>query len=239
MASRKKPDEIMEGCGKDMGDQLVSISGTVRKTVCDIKQGEESSTGEQGAGLPVANVKNMRLYDGTGVPLRCQDFRPSESKSSRWTEIYNAIKSNLNNGPIYSICGKRGCGKTQLGCCLIGCVVTSMKRSAQYCKAQDIFLRIREAMRGEGDSERAAIKEMVTPYLLVIDAFEVRGDSQFENRMMDHIIDKRYDAMLATIVISNDKPEVLSSALGQSIMDRIAQTGGMIEMDGESFRRIC
>jgi DNA replication protein DnaC len=73
--------------------------------------------------------------------------------------------------------------------------------------------------------------------MLVIDAFEVRGDSQFENRMMDHIIDKRYDAMLATIVISNDKPEVLSSALGQSIMDRIAQTGGMIEMDGESFRR--
>jgi DNA replication protein DnaC len=91
-------------------------------------------------------------------------------------------------------------------------------------------------MRHDGDSEVRAVSELVKPYLLVIDAFEVRGDTPFENRVMDHVIDRRYDAMKSTIIISNDTAAGLKQALGESVVDRMRQCGGIVEMGKKSFR---
>lgn len=176
------------------------------------------------------------LYNAANVPERHKDFRPAQSATEQWSSLYEQIKAVLNKGVITAIVGKRGCGKTQLGACLIGHCCLNLDLSAMYTKSTDIFLRIRESMRFEGDSERMAIQEFTKPYLLVIDAFEVRSDSQFENRMLDHIIDKRYDATRSTIILSNDTVKSLQLILGESIVDRVRETGEIIEMTWQSFR---
>jgi DNA replication protein DnaC len=124
-----------------------------------------------------------------------------------------------------------------MGCAIIGFCTKKLNKSALYVKAFDIFLDIREGMKGlSHQTEKQAIEKHTKPFLLVIDAFEVRGDTDFENRTMDYIIDKRYDDEKATIIISNDKKTDLERILGVSIVSRISQLGGIIEMKTEDFR---
>lgn len=179
---------------------------------------------------------NNDLYRAAGVPERHKSFRPEQSTSEEWTAVYNSLKERINDGILSAITGERGCGKTQLGACLIGHCAFNLQKSCMYQKSADIFLRIREGMKIEGDSEKAAIAEFVKPFLLVIDAFEVRSESQFENRMLDHIIDKRYDGQKSTIILSNDTVDNLRTVLGSSICDRMRETGGIIWMTWKSFR---
>jgi DNA replication protein DnaC len=177
------------------------------------------------------------FYDTASVPMRHRDFRPSESLSESWTGAYTSLKEKVPSGPIAAIVGNRGTGKTQLAACLIGFVALELDKSASYYKSMEIFLRLREAMTSKIDSEMSALQEFTKPFLLVIDAYEVRSDSDFENRVLDHIIDKRYDAMKATVIISNDSAVAFQKQIGASICDRIAETGGIVELKSDSFRR--
>jgi len=176
-------------------------------------------------------------YENSGLPIRHKNFKPvNDNKHTEWSKVYEKIKGLIENGSIFAILGTRGSGKTQIGASLIGHVALNLDRSVMYRKAFDVFLRIREAMKMPGDSEQNAVKEFIKKYFLVIDAYEVRSESQFENRTIDHIIDCRYDAVRPTLIISNDKPEGFEKSIGPSISDRIAETGGIIEMNWKSFR---
>jgi DNA replication protein DnaC len=119
---------------------------------------------------------------------------------------------------------------------LIGYTALKLDLSAMYRKAFDVFLRIREGMKAQGDSEKKAIEEFTSPFFLVIDAYEVRSDSDFENRILDHIVDKRYDNMKSTLILSNDTVQNFEKQVGPSICDRIRETGGIVEMAWQSFR---
>lgn len=169
------------------------------------------------------------------LPKRCNSFKPKDSKSKEWTKVYDGLRDKVLNGCLVVICGSRGTGKTQLGVCLVKrCCYAG--HSALYEKSMDIFLRIRTAKDIQGDTEKTAIEEYVKPYLLVIDAHEVRGGTPFEDRLLNHVIDKRYDAEKSTIIITNDKQDDLPDILGCSIYDRMIETGGIIEMKWESLR---
>jgi DNA replication protein DnaC len=179
---------------------------------------------------------NNELYAAAGVPDRHKSFRPDQSIVPEWSQAYNSLKMRLNEGVLLALIGNRGSGKTQLGSCLIGFCAHELGKSCLYQKSMDIFLRIREANKLDGDSEKKAVAEFLKPFLLVIDAYEVRGDTPFENRTMDHIIDKRYDLCKSTVIISNDNEESLKKSLGSSICDRMKETGGIIVMNWKSLR---
>jgi hypothetical protein len=42
--------------------------------------------------------------------------------------------------------------------------------------------------------------------------------------------------MIPTIIIANAKPDALVASLGESIADRMRETGGIIEITGKSHR---
>jgi DNA replication protein DnaC len=179
----------------------------------------------------------------TGIPNRHASFKPADSKSQEWTNVYNAVCKIARCGGIIALCGGRGAGKTQLGVCLVNRATSHSdpndkyrKLTAQYIKAYDFFLRIREAMKSQDDSERAATNEFIRPYLLVIDALEVSKGSDYEYQLLDHVIDKRYDNERPTLIISNDTPEVMSQRLGPSIIDRMRDAGGILTLKTPSFR---
>lgn len=176
-------------------------------------------------------------YENSGLPSRHKWFRPNEhNQHEQWRNVYEKVKNIIHTGATVAVVGNRGSGKTQLGAALIGYMALEKDRSVMYRKAFEIFLRIREAIKVPGDSEVKAVESFIKRYFMVIDAYEVRGDTPFENRMLDHIIDKRYDAKHPTMIISNDTPMGITESLGPSIMDRIRETGGIIEMSWSSFR---
>ena len=66
---------------------------------------------------------------------------------------------------------------------------------------------------------------------------EERAETQFEDRMISHLIDLRYDAMLDTILISNQAKESFADSIGKSAVSRLIETGEVIECNWESFRK--
>lgn len=176
------------------------------------------------------------LYGAASVSDHHKRFRPLQSTAEPWSVAYNRLRERLNESAIWAIIGKRGTGKTQMAACLVGHCAYGLKKTCTYCKSMDIFLKIRESMSACGDSEYRAVNLYVKPFLLVIDAYEVRSDSEFENRTLNYIVDKRYDSMRVSIIISNDSEVSLRKSLGPSICSRMTESGGILETNWKSFR---
>lgn len=179
---------------------------------------------------------NESRFASSGVPARHAGFQPSQSASSEWEAAYVDAAARIGKGFLSVAMGPRGTGKTQLAVCLIR--ETCMRGGVgAYTKALDVFIALREAFRKEGVTEAAIIKRFVQPNLLVIDAMEERGETPFEDRMLNHIIDKRYDAMRDTLLITNQVAEEFKKSAGASIVSRIMETGSKIECNWGSFRK--
>lgn len=148
--------------------------------------------------------------------------------------VFDQVNELVGTGAIVVLAGNRGTGKTQIACEVIKTVCANGKK-AEYVKAMALFLAIRETYGGKG-SEAQAITRYVAPVLLVIDEFQERTESAFEDRVLTHIIDRRYDALKDTIIVTNLTPVDFANKAGASIMDRIRETGTIIECAWESFR---
>jgi DNA replication protein DnaC len=130
----------------------------------------------------------------------------------------------------------RGTGKTQLGVCAIK-EVSIQGRLSLYCKAFDFFLDIRDKYKkGSEESEKSTLVKYLKPSLLVIDAVENRSDSPWENLLLNHMIDLRYDAVLDTVMITNQVPKQIEATMGPSIVSRANENGLVLECKWESFR---
>lgn len=156
-------------------------------------------------------------------------------ESGPWTDLHDRAKFRLGTGATLAFIGNRGTGKTQMAVWLMCHQTDNRLKSARYTKALEIFCSIRATYNGE-KSELKAIEEWTRPELLVIDEAQVRGETDFENRILTHILDKRYDSLKDTIIISNLKREDFLTSLGRSITSRMTETGGIFEFAWESFR---
>lgn len=160
----------------------------------------------------------------------------SDFDGAEWLVARDRLMGRLGTGFIAGMLGNRGTGKTQMAAALIR-ETCQREASAIYVKAMDLFLDIRRAYQMEDECEADRIATYITPRLLVIDEFGVRGESPWEDRLVTHIIDKRYDAGRDTILISNQTPDEFKTAAGASITSRMSETGGIIECNWPSFRR--
>jgi DNA replication protein DnaC len=97
-----------------------------------------------------------------------------------------------------------------------------------------------EAQRTCGEFATEARIDVVNrhriPDLLVIDEFQERGETAFENRMLNHLLDLRYGDLTDTLLIANLEPEELVESVGESITERLREAGGIIECNWPSFR---
>lgn len=178
------------------------------------------------------------MYSSALVPARHKKFRVKEDNNSpEWLRNYELLKERIDARGSIALLGDRGTGKTQAAVSSIGYCCSKLGKMALYTKAFDVFLSIRNGNNiNSSTTELQEVNKYIKPHLLVIDAFEVRGDTDFENRTLDHILDKRYDANKPTIIISNDSQENFLKAVGISIIDRFREKGGIIAFQGKSFR---
>ncbi|CAH0649884.1 DNA replication protein DnaC [Pseudomonas sp. Nvir] len=62
--------------------------------------------------------------------------------------------------------------------------------------------------------------------LLVIDEIGAQKGSEYELGLLHSIIDRRYQSVLPTVVISNLNADGLKSYIGDRALDRLRQNGG-------------
>lgn len=152
----------------------------------------------------------------------------------RWQNRLQRIKTRASGGGNMILIGNRGGGKTRLAA--EACRDLYPTRCV-YTTAMGLFLRLRASYkRTAKEDESGIVEDLANAPLLVLDELQERGESEWEDRILTHLIDERYARMLGTILIANLKPGELADHLGPSIADRMRETGGMIEITEESHR---
>ena len=182
-------------------------------------------------------------------------------RSGPWLDSFGDCTRLLGTGALIALIGNRGTGKTQLGCDLIRWVCEreaekpnppSMRIDGQtpkppeggwrrrevalYSKALSLFIDLRSCYRDGGPGEESVVSGFCKIPLLVIDEIHERGNTDWEDRMLVHIVDRRYDTMLDTVLIGNVAPDQLQKQLGASIVSRIQECGRVVVCDWPSFR---
>lgn len=167
-------------------------------------------------------------------------------RGEEWLAAFEEAKKVIANGGFVALLGPRGPGKTQMAAEIArngdypedGPGVNHRHgKTALYRRAMDIFLDLRHANKNHvQSSEKEVLDQLASVGLLVIDEFQERGESEWENRVIKNLIDKRYAAERPTIVIANMKRQDMFAALGESIVDRARENGKSIEFTWPSYR---
>jgi DNA replication protein DnaC len=177
---------------------------------------------------------SIELFRAANVPQRHQ--RKVREEPPPWVQARDKIIRKIGSGFLIALIGRRGPGKTQIAEQAI-VIATSMQRSALYVRAMTIFLDLRATFKSEADSEASIVERYRTPKLLVIDEMQERGETPWEDRMLNHLIDLRYGDMSDTLLVANLTRKALAKSLGESISERLRETGGIIECTWASFRK--
>lgn len=172
------------------------------------------------------------------IPLRHKNTRADFELHLPWAEAMRKIQKvfNATAGSIVVLLGGRGTGKTQAA-------VEMLRYSAnkgctcRYATAMDFFQEIKGTFSNDAtDNESRVLRDFTTPDVLCLDELQVRTESGWENNLLTHMIDKRYQFQRSTILIANIVPEELKDRVGDSIYSRTMETGGVVLFIGPSFR---
>lgn len=157
-----------------------------------------------------------------------------------WGEVAKALAMKLEGegGLLVALVGRRGAGKTQIAMELMR-LNTLRQKSALYVSTTEWFMAVKSTYRkGADQTEIDIIKQYRKPNLLVLDEYGRRSDTEWENNLLFELLDKRYSDMNSTIIISNQKHQELMESLGSSLASRLAETGGVVECEWQSWRTI-
>jgi DNA replication protein DnaC len=179
---------------------------------------------------------------GAGVPARHLEPLPDEP-CHEWVTIVRLLRAGIGTGMLHGLIGKRGTGKTRAAVAVVrqACLEAvrdgeGSVRPALYRKTMDLFLDVRGTFKSEAKTEREVLESYILPPLLVLDEVQERGGSEFEDRMLNYVIDRRYDLRRDTLLISNLTKGEFAANVGSSIVSRLTECGTVFEFDFPSFR---
>lgn len=182
------------------------------------------------------STDHYRHWRDSNVPKRHKDKSLlRHSATGPWGETYRRLKALLPGGPLIVLLGPRGVGKTQLGVCLLADICQA-GNPVCYVKMMDFFIGLRSCYRSDGPDQVRMLDKLYRFGGLVLDEGNVRGDSIWEDNVLTHLVDKRYDAQRTTILIANSTPEAFAAAIGPSIVSRIHEIGELVVCDWSSYR---
>lgn len=184
--------------------------------------------------MEVDLFRQQELFNAARVPARHAALKNPEG--GPWSDCLRGVQSRLGSGGIMALIGTRGTGKTQIACELVR-ENAKRGRTSRFTLAMDIFLAIRASYRKDSTTDEAkVVEEFCKPRLLVIDEIQERAETPFEDRILTHIINHRYNDEKDTLLIGNIKRDEFCKAMGASIVSRLNETGGLIVCDWPSFR---
>lgn len=152
-----------------------------------------------------------------------------------WAAAYAKLCGRLGKGFTVVLHGLRGNGKTQLAVAVLRRACERGLRG-KFTDAMSMFIRLRESYRDGGPRESAVIQDFIAPAVLVIDEAHERAESAWEDRTLTYIVNKRYEAMKDTMLITNETETAAAQSLGQSITNRMLEGGAFIHCNWPSFR---
>jgi DNA replication protein DnaC len=163
-------------------------------------------------------------YQNKGIPPKFfgVSWETWISNTDDKAKAFNTVKNDAWKTNLF-LCGKSGTGKTHLAMCLT-------KDGAMYRRLPDIFREVRT----DFNSEQNIIDNYGSVKLLIIDEVGRQKFSDFEKNLFFEIIDKRWNNMMPTTLITNLTEKEFLSEYGTAILDRLRPV--IVRFDWESHR---
>lgn len=149
------------------------------------------------------------------------------------TPAQKSAVRHLMSGRSAIIYGSNGTGKTHLAYASVRHQIEQGKK-AQYVLAYDFFSEVRQSFAD--DSTHAVMHRYAGVDYLVIDEVDKSFGSKTEFVYLYTLVNRRYNDMLPTVLITNAGEEDLVSVMGASTISRVAGDGAIIELVGEDYR---
>lgn len=133
------------------------------------------------------------------------------------------------------LCGGPGRGKTHLACRIV-CERAGVK-GADGKWARCLFGSLATHLEsikatyddGAKTTERDAMASLVFPALLVVDEVHDSLSTEYAGRMLREIVNRRYESLRDTILITNWTPEDVGNRIPPQILSRASESGGVID----------
>lgn len=208
---------------------------------------EETERRAQKAVEQQRKQQRQSLHDAAMVPdrywndsLRNFDAKTSAQKTilKKLTDYAEKWSEGYYNGTSLMLLGTPGTGKTHLACSLIF-EVTQQLYSARFTTVADFSRAIRATYNSAAKEDEGAVLDRFAQYhFLVIDEVGSSSGSDHEKQALFDLINRRYNAVRPTMLLSNLSLEEVREFLGARIMDRLREGGGKVfVLDWESYRK--
>lgn len=152
---------------------------------------------------------------------------PQRKALAKCRDYADQFPVHFRDGRSLLLTGNVGCGKTHLASAIVRTVIAD-RATALITSTNDIAGIARASMApGSGYTDRDVVLHLGGLNLLVVDEVGCQKGSEYELGLLHAIIDRRYQAVLPTVLISNLGIDGLKSYIGDRALDRLRQHGGM------------
>ena len=184
-----------------------------------------------------ANQDAMRreAFRASGIPERFldKDVWHYQRGMPKQVEVWEAVKSYcmriddvIQHGQCLVLFGASGTGKTHLACGVARHVIEK-GGTALYMTMQDAVGRIRSTYSKKADAtEDEVLAEFTRVDVLALDEVGRQSDSAHERETFFRIMNRRYQDLRPTVLVSNLERKALHEFLGQAMCDRLLEAGG-------------
>lgn len=189
----------------------------------------------------IAATKRLR---NAGVPLRfegktLESYLTSNEGQEKAKAACQALVDAMLAGkepPNLIMTGKPGTGKTHLSCGIV--LALYGQRKVKRVDLPDLIREIRATWRKDSEyTEETVLDWYGSLDLLIIEEVGTGSGSDDERARIFQVINRRYEAMLPTVVVTNLPLNELRDEMGERVIDRLREgERSLVVFDWESAR---
>jgi DNA replication protein DnaC len=214
---------LRAGCRKCRWDSLnrEPEDSDLYKAAAVEKEAEQVNNLLIGSGItPRFRECTLDTYLTAGDQAKVQALAECRQYVQRFDENYEVGRCLILSGNV-------GTGKTHLASGMARAVIQQYGASALIVTVAEIVRVAKETMiKGVKFTERDVIDELAGVELLLIDEVGAQRGTEYEQALLHEVIDRRYQLMIPTVLISNELVDNLKSFIGQRALDRLRENGG-------------
>lgn len=231
--------------------QIKALKGV--KPLCSLclKQEEDNENikrnqNEEARKLEIERLRIEKNFNQAMIPPRFLQhsfesyITTTQEQIKNKTAMFNYalnFETNLKNGSSVILSGKVGNGKTHLACSVANHIIKNLNKTALFLSVIDALSKIKSTYTKKNEiTEIEVINQFLEIDLLILDEFGIQIGSDHEKMLLFRIINKRYEYLKPTILITNLSAEQIKN-FDERIFDRLKENGILLSFSGESNRK--